>query len=159
MSALDLDDVLAIERASFPTPWSRELFENELHANPGFSYALVLEQDRWPRIIGYAVAWFIKPELHLLSLAVNPAARRRGFGRQLLASVIAVGRSLRAETLFLEVRDSNTAAQGLYRAAGFAVVGRRKGYYADTGEDGILMQLDLGEDHPLLRFALPLNIA
>ena len=74
-------------------------------------------------------------EWELLNLAVDPAFRRRGAGRRLVSA-------LPAGRVFIEVRASNAAAQALYAASGFTVIGRRRGYYQSPPEDGIVMQLE-----------------
>lgn len=140
MSGLDLDEVLAIERASFPTPWSRESFLFEIEENP-FAWNVVLREGR--RVVAYACLWVVDLELKINNIAVHPGARRRGFGRRLLREVLERGRARGCVEAALEVRPSNDAARELYRSFGFRDVGRRKGYYQDTREDAILMSADL----------------
>lgn len=86
-------------------------------------------------VLGFAVFRELGAgETELLYLEVLPGFRRRGIGRALLARVP-------GERIFLEVRASNLGAQTLYESAGFQIAGRRKAYYRDTGEDGIVMEL------------------
>jgi ribosomal-protein-alanine N-acetyltransferase len=136
MSARDLDDVLFIERASFPTPWSRESFLFEIEENP-FAWNVVLEAGK--RLQAYACLWIVDRELKINNLAVHPDARGRGFGRRILEEVLAQARRRGCVEAALEVRPSNAAARALYESLGFRAVGRRKGYYQDTREDAILM--------------------
>ena len=133
MTEGDLDSVMVIECLCFPTPWSRRSFEAEF--TKAFGTALVFEcQDE---IAGYLVAWRIEDELHIANLAVHPAWRRRGIAETLLRRI------LQAESgvswIGLEVRASNDSARSLYRKLGFHDSGVRKGYYADEGEDAVLM--------------------
>jgi len=140
MKAPDLDEVLAIERASFPTPWSRDSFLFEIRENP-FAWNVVLREGG--RVRAYACLWTVDRELKINNIAVHPAARRRGFGRKLLASVLERGRKVGCVQAALEVRPSNDAARAMYESFGFRAVGRRKGYYQDTREDAILMTMRL----------------
>jgi ribosomal-protein-alanine N-acetyltransferase len=143
MTLMDIDAVLRIERASFPTPWPRDAFLYEL-ARPDRSICLVAEcaqSDEAPKIIGDIVLWLAGSIAHVATLAVHPDYRRRGIGTCLLANaLLACGDRGLIEAL-LEVREKNRSAQKLYRKFGFEVVGLRRGYYADTGEDAVLMAL------------------
>lgn len=136
MTALDLEQVLPIERASFPTPWSRDSFLFEIEENP-FAWNLVLREKN--RVQAYACLWTVDRELKINNIAVHPAARRRGFGRKLLEAILERARREGCVEASLEVRPSNAAARSLYESLGFRAVGRRKGYYQDTKEDAILM--------------------
>lgn len=90
-------------------------------------------------ILGYAAMWLMVDEAHLTSIAVKGTYRRRGIGETLLNSIIDLALKLNAQIVTLEVRESNVAAQGLYRKYGFARMGIRRGYYSDDGEDAIIM--------------------
>lgn len=88
-------------------------------------------------------------EAELLLVAVEPGARGRGLGRRLVDDSATAARERGASRIFLEVRDGNAAAIGLYRAAGFNIVGRRPGYYAGAAGarfDAITMRRDLTTD-------------
>ncbi|HTQ03343.1 MAG TPA: ribosomal protein S18-alanine N-acetyltransferase [Polyangiaceae bacterium] len=93
--------------------------------------------------LGFALVWLAADEVHLLDLAVDPAFRRRGAGRALLRAVIDGGRAAGGTRVLLEVRRSNEAALGLYAGAGFCELDVRRAYYADNGEDALVMRLDL----------------
>lgn len=134
---------MAIERESFPTPWSRALFEEEIGRR--FSDAIVVAEEPGERVAGYAVCWTVGLESHLLNIAVRSDVRNRGIGRTLLRecirrSVLAGGRRI-----YLEVRPNNEPAIRMYRRHGFRLVGIRKGYYTDTGEDAIVLSREIGE--------------
>lgn len=136
MTPEDLPAALEIERASFGTPWSRESFE-ELMRAPGGRATVAAGADG--AVLGYAVSLAVLDEVHLLNLAVAPAHRRRGLGAALYDETAAALRRAGARVMFLEVRPSNEAALALYRSRGLEVVGRRRRYYADNGEDAIVM--------------------
>lgn len=93
--------------------------------------------------LGVALLWRAADETHLLDLAVDPSARRRGYGRALLERVIADAREAGGRVVLLEVRASNSVALTLYRSAGFFESGVRSAYYSDNGEDAIEMRLEL----------------
>jgi ribosomal-protein-alanine N-acetyltransferase len=140
MAVDDLDEVLAIERLSFQTPWSRGAFRYELTQNR-VARCLVVREGRV--LSGYLCLWEIGREVHITNLAVDPARRRRGLARLLLGSVLEDARSRTLDMVFLEVRPTNEEALKLYESLGFRVIGRRKGYYFDTGEDALVMEAPL----------------
>ena len=143
MAVSDLDQVLDIERASFPTPWTRAAFCYEIEQNK-VARCTVLRGRRG--IVGYLCLWEIGHEIHITNLAAHPEWRHRGVARQLLGAALAEG-VVRGVTLaLLEVRPSNTRALALYESLGFQVIGRRNGYYFDTGEDALVMEARLGGD-------------
>lgn len=140
MTALDLPRVLAIERASFPTPWTEENFRHEIESNP---LAWNLVARRGGRVVAFACVYVVADEVMINDIATDPEERRGGLARTLLRHVLdgASRRGCRRATL--EVRPSNAAARSLYEAFGFVTVGRRPGYYADSGEDALLMERPL----------------
>jgi len=139
----DLDEVLAIERASFPTPWSRGAFLYELKQNPVARCWVARGSGSAPRVLGYLCLWEIRPEIHITNLAVHRLWRRQGIARFLLGTILEDARRRQLTAAFLEVRPTNIEARSLYEDLGFQVVGRRRGYYVDTGEDALLMRTDL----------------
>jgi [ribosomal protein S18]-alanine N-acetyltransferase len=143
MTLDDLDAVLAIEKASFHTPWSRGAFRYELTQNR-VARSIVLRCGR--DLVGYLCLWEIGHEIHITNLAVHPRFRRRGAARTLLGSVLDEARRKKVELVFLEVRPTNVEAVSLYESLGFRVIGRRKGYYFDTGEDALVMESRLAEE-------------
>ena len=138
MTLGDLDEVLAIERVCFQTPWSRAAFRYELAQNR-VARGWVMRVGR--EVGGYLCWWEIAHEIHITNLAVHPRFRRQGLARALLGALLQEGEGAAVEQVFLEVRPTNDGALGLYRAFGFQVIGRRKGYYLDTGEDALVMEL------------------
>ncbi len=143
MTLEDLDEVLAIECASFQTPWTRGAFRYELTQNR-VAHCSVMRAGR--RVAGYLCLWEIGHEIHITNLAVHPQFRRRGVARALLAAMLDGARRRGIELIFLEVRPTNAEALGLYGDFGFQVIGRRKGYYFDTGEDALVMEARLAAE-------------
>lgn len=133
-TADDLDAIEAISRASFPRPWPRHLYAEEL-ARPHARVELARAGDA---AVGYVVTWDVVDEVHLLEIAVAPAWRRRGVGDRLLAAVCARADGAGARLVTLEVRAGNAAARALYARHGFVEVATRRAYY-DDGEDGVVM--------------------
>lgn len=101
--------------------------------------------DGREEFVGFALAWLVASELEILDVAVLPAYRRQGAGLILVERLLSVARAAGAEKAFLEVREDNLAAQGLYRSAGFFEVSRRHRYYKD-GADALLFQCCLKPD-------------
>jgi ribosomal-protein-alanine N-acetyltransferase len=137
MIAGDIPPVMEIERSSFLTPWTEGMFRSQL----GFrDHAITLVLVEGGTVCGYAAGWIAYDEIHLLSIAVIPAARRRGHGGEILRAVIERGRARGAVRAILEVREGNAAARAFYRKHGFVDVGTRRRYYSDTDEDAIIME-------------------
>jgi [ribosomal protein S18]-alanine N-acetyltransferase len=133
----DLDGVIAIEDASFNNPTSRAWYEAEL-ARPDVCKVFVIRTpERF--VAGFAAFWKVLDEMHINNLAIHPDWRERGLGRRLLAGVLAAAHGMGVRRATLEVRRSNLAAQRLYAAAGFRVVGVREGYYAQPVEDALVL--------------------
>jgi len=142
MTLADLDAVLALEVLAYSHPWTRGNFIDSLAA--GYSAELRLSGDG--HLLGYGVALPGVEETHLLNLTVAPACQRSGQGRALLRHLVERARQRGDLTLWLEVRPSNLPALALYRAFGFAEVGRRRHYYPAVGgqrEDALVMRLAL----------------
>lgn len=139
----DLDAVCAIEQASFPLPWSREAFANEL-AHNRYAHYLVAEVDG--RVVAYGGMWVIGDEAHVTNIAVHPDYRRRSIGEGLLRRMMDLARRLGATAMTLEVRVSNEPAQRLYRKLGFVCCGVRPRYYQDNQEDALIMWVKLRDD-------------
>ena len=136
MQYRDVGQVAGIEKDVFARPWSEESFHREVKEN---AVARYLVADREGEILGYAGAWVVLDECHITNIAVKQAERGRGIGRSLLESLLRYVSSPGAAWADLEVRVSNTPAQGLYKSLGFVSIGKRKRYYEDNGEDAFLM--------------------
>jgi ribosomal-protein-alanine N-acetyltransferase len=147
MRVEDLDQVLEIERVSFPHPWSRNAFLYELRENRVARLWVGRAPDEpGAPIVAYLCLWLIADEVHVTNFAVDPSQRQRGIGRQLMGTLLELYRQQGATRAALEVRPGNHPARRLYEAFGFRQVGLRRGYYFDTGEDALLMEARLGPD-------------
>jgi ribosomal-protein-alanine N-acetyltransferase len=150
MRAADLEAVLRIERASFRTPWSHQAFLHELERNR-VAGLWVARGERFGEaggaaaVVGYLCLWVVADEVHVTNLAVDPAWRGQGIGRFLLGTLLAHHHAQGARRAFLEVRPDNVEARRLYKGLGFQEIGRRRGYYVDTGEDALLLEARLDE--------------
>jgi ribosomal-protein-alanine N-acetyltransferase len=139
MTLADLDEVMAIERASFAYPWSSRFFHQEFEVECARSILAEMNGS----IVAYVLFWLLPETVDIHNLAVRGEYRRRGVGRILLHKVIVEALRQSSARVTLEVRKSNLAAQKLYESAGFVATGVRKGYYSDDGEDALTMALDL----------------
>jgi ribosomal-protein-alanine N-acetyltransferase len=136
-SPADLEGVLAVERASFTNPWTREMYEAELR-NPDVS-AVFVARDGAQQIVGFCSFWHVLDELHINNLAVLPDYRRQGIGSALLRQVLARGEALETRRAVLEVRRSNEIARRTYERFGFTVAGIRRDYYCQPVEDALVL--------------------
>lgn len=136
MTASDVDAVDRIEQRVFLSPWSRRAFLHEVNDNP---HAVPLVAVRDGVLCGYLVAWVVTDELHIGTIAVDEAWRRRGVAKRLLQEIFQIARQRRCTRAFLEVRRSNVSAQKLYEVLGFRPIGVRPKYYAPQQEDAIVM--------------------
>jgi [ribosomal protein S18]-alanine N-acetyltransferase len=129
----DLPSVIAIERRSFPTPWSLAMFVLELSKPSGI--CLAAEND--DGLIGYLVCSRYDDVWHLMNVAIHPDQRRRGVATELIEGLFEeAGPGAR---FTLEVRVSNGPAIAMYERFGFRSAGRRRRYYHDNGEDALIM--------------------
>lgn len=134
----DLPRVMAIERRSFPTAWSLSMFVLELSKPSGVCLAAIDGRE----LVGYLICARYAEAYHLMNLAVDPDRRRQGIARALIDEMLErVGADA---SVTLEVRVSNSGAIALYESYGFRSVGTRRRYYADTGEDAIIMWRAIG---------------
>ena len=142
MALEDLDRIMEIEKDGFAHPWSADLLRREMMHD--WSTILLATEHRGAgeAILGFVVFWLVHDELHVLNIATALEARRRGVGWALMEEAAARARGAGAILATLEVRRSNHAAITLYRALGYRQVGVRPNYYADEGEDAIVMVLD-----------------
>ncbi|MFN3974594.1 MAG: ribosomal protein S18-alanine N-acetyltransferase [Dehalococcoidia bacterium] len=168
MTLLDIPQVEAVEREAFGS-WARTDFQRELRSSFAYHLVVCLQQGvythqaghsshpekgrflAWwrprrplqevlhPTIGGYVSTWFLGGEAHIVAIAVASTYRRRGMGELLLIGSIEEAVRRRVQAITLEVRVSNIPAQRLYEKYGFAVAGRRRGYYLDNGEDALIM--------------------
>lgn len=135
----DVEQVAAIDQASFSLPWPARSFQHELTENPA-ARSWVAEVDG--RIAGMIVLWMIVDEVHIATLATQEGLRRQGIAEKLLMHALECAGMEGARRAYLEVRAGNLAAQAMYRKHGFVEDGRRPRYYKDNHEDAILMSLN-----------------
>ena len=145
----DIERRASIERVSFSDPWSFETL-SAAYALRHMRVLVAEESGRGggqgsaaPVLVGYVLALVMADEGEIADVAVAPEARRRGVARTLLNQLIGdmIAEGVRA--LYLEVRESNAAARGLYRSLDFEQVGRRRDYYQYPTEDALLLRRDL----------------
>src|SRR5699024_11000282 len=141
MQVTDLDEVSAIDHASFPTPWTKQTYEHEITNNEYATYFLVETEDG--DIVGYVGLWLILEDAQITNIAIHPKYRGYKIGEKLFGFALQYAIGEGAKRLSLEVRVSNIVAQKLYRKFGLVPGGIRKGYYPDNGEDAIVMWVDL----------------
>ena len=125
----------AIEDVSFPTSWPSDSFEKEVLENKVATY---LVAHRGGQVLGYVGSWIILDEVHITTIAVDPALRGARVGRTLLARLLFIAIERGARWTVLEVRASNESAIRMYQHFGFRQVGKRKGYY-ENGEDALVL--------------------
>ncbi len=157
MREADVNTVQEIEREIFATPWPRNAYYRELASRASAHY-VVLRQDGVderaerpagfrtadfdPTIIGYGGMWRMYDEAHVTTIGVRHDLQHRGYGRIIFAGLVQAAYDMGAKWVTLEVRTTNENAMKMYEAFGFKVIGRRKGYYTDNGEDAIVMWSD-----------------
>ncbi|NLK21870.1 MAG: ribosomal protein S18-alanine N-acetyltransferase [Epulopiscium sp.] len=140
MGQSHIDKICEIEKVCFKIPWSKDSFKKELNENPLAYYIVAISGTD---IVGYAGMWIIIDEGHITNIAVHPNYWNRGIGTNLIDNIITEAEKRDLIGLTLEVRQSNIKAQKLYTKVGFTPEGVRKGYYRDTGEDGVIMWKNL----------------
>jgi [ribosomal protein S18]-alanine N-acetyltransferase len=154
MREADIGTVQEIEREIFSTPWPRNAYYRELASRSSAHYVVLRQEGAVERptgfhaadldasIIGYGGMWRMYDEAHITTIGVRRDVQHRGHGRILFAGLVQAAYDMGAKWVTLEVRTSNENAMHLYEAYGFKVIGRRKGYYTDNGEDAIVMWSD-----------------
>lgn len=129
--------LVALHARTFDAPWSEAEF-SALLGQPG---VLAIHRET-----GFLLLRVVADEAEILTLAVDPGARRQGIGRALVAEAAAAAAAAGAVRLFLEVAEDNAGARGLYHGAGFTQAGRRRGYYARSdgaAVDALVLSLDV----------------
>lgn len=131
-----LDSVYSIETQAHTHPWSETMIRDV--TSRGACHHVLMDDDK---VVGYFYAQNIVGEVTLLNIAVDPAQQGRGYGKQLIELFLTMCEQVKAESAWLEVRESNTRAANLYEAVGFNEVDRRVNYYptATGKEDAIIM--------------------
>jgi ribosomal-protein-alanine N-acetyltransferase len=137
MKVADLPEVLAIETASFKTPWSETLFYNEIFKAISVSRVAKING----KVVGYLSANIIIDEGHILNLAVHPEYRGLGIASCMIKEMLEIMKASNCRSVFLEVRISNKEARKMYEKFGFCLLGTRKNYYISPVEDAVVMVL------------------
>jgi ribosomal-protein-alanine N-acetyltransferase len=132
-------DVLSIEWRVYPRPWSAALFFSEISQRKTRHYVVALVHKE---VAGYGGLMVHEDEGHITTIAVEPDLQHSGIGTRLMLELMEEARKRAARTVALEVRVANWPAQRLYSWFGFRPVGVRKNYYAETGEDALVMWVD-----------------
>jgi len=131
-----LERVMEIEETSFPDPWSKGSFVNEITENPYAVYFVVLQGEL---VIAYIGGWLVIDELHITNLAVDKDYRQRGIAESLIDEILIFSYNKGIKSATLEVRVSNDSAISLYKKKGFIPVGYRPGYYSNNNENALIM--------------------
>lgn len=143
LNSADMAAVAELEARCFSSPWGEEHLRAAL-TSPHFSAYGIKGQGR---LYAYISLSLVPGEIEVLNIATRPEQRRRGLARALLVRALKAAAPAAKQgygvRVFLEVRMGNAPALGLYRSLGFAQVGMRKGYYRDTGEDALILSVDL----------------
>ncbi len=153
MTESDVATVQEIEREIFATPWPRNAYYRELASRASAHYVVLRKEgveaparfrgaDFDPTIIGYGGMWRMYDEAHVTTIGVRRDLHHAGYGRILFAGLVQAAYDMGAKWITLEVRTTNDNAMRMYEGFGFKVIGRRKGYYTDNGEDAIVMWSD-----------------
>ena len=136
MSMAHIDDVTKLEKICFPEDaWTKTMFKGEI-CNDATHYIVCTVDDK---IVGYGGFWYTLDGADITNVAVHPDFRRMGLGEKILKYMIDLASKLGADKMMLEVRKSNEAARALYEKNGFESISIRKRYYADNGEDAVIM--------------------
>jgi [ribosomal protein S18]-alanine N-acetyltransferase len=140
----DVAAMFALERsAESAAHWEETAYRQIFEAGTPERIAIVLSAVASDGIAGFVVARVVAGECELENIVVDGARRRQGRGARLIECLVAAARARAARRIFLEVRESNAAARALYAKCGFTVGGRRKSYYSDPGEDGVVYELEI----------------
>ncbi len=138
----DLVRVMEIERECFSAPWSEHAYLTEINNRSAYYVVAVFECS----VVGYAGMWLVMDEAHITTLGVAPSYRRRRIAEQLIINLLEEAKRRGARRATLEVRESNIAAQSLYKKYGFVPIAIRRGYYTDNRENAIVMWIENLDD-------------
>ena len=140
MRLADLPAVLALEEELFaPDTWTAAMYRDELSRTDTRTYLVAEDGDE---IVGYAGLIAYDDEAHVATIGVTTARQGHGIGARLLDALLEEA-DRRSPVVILEVRADNEVAQALYRRRGFAVIGRRRGYYQPSGADAVVMRREM----------------
>jgi ribosomal-protein-alanine N-acetyltransferase len=140
MQFADIGEVRAIELDVFPTPWPSNAYQRELSSNRSAHYFCLWQSSS---IAAYGGLWSVGEEAHVTTIGVRRREQGKGLGKAMFMALVNRSYALGANFVSLEVRPTNEPAIHLYESFGFKVMGRRRGYYTDNGEDAMVMWSDL----------------
>ena len=135
MDRLYVPQVLEIERACYPAPWSESAFYHEMTS--GSTVALVAADGE--SVAGFLVGWIAADQVHIANIAVAARHRRRGVGTGMMLRLLEEAVLRGCTSSSLEVRESNLAARSMYDRLGYHAVALRKSYYSNPAEDAVVM--------------------
>lgn len=136
----DLAGIAALEMTVFSHPWNEEMVSSSIQGT--YDHVKIFESVEG-EIAGYIIYSVVCDSADLLRVVVSTGSRRRGIGRKLMEAMIGDCKNRNVQSIFLEVRESNTAAIAMYEQFGFIKISTRKKYYDSPVEDGLVMQKQL----------------
>jgi ribosomal-protein-alanine N-acetyltransferase len=136
----DVPDLLSIETAQFPEPWTRSMLLEEVTNLATRRYTVAVEEKK---IVGYLGVMYVMDELHVNTIGTLPGHEGQGIATSLMNEAWEVAKERGVQRATLEVAVSNTRAQELYFRFGFSPVGVRKNYYERTNEDALILWAEL----------------
>jgi [ribosomal protein S18]-alanine N-acetyltransferase len=142
ISVAEVEAIVSLDRLCFGGLWSIDSYRRELVNENSHFLAVRVDRTQEPEtegIIGFGCFWSILDEAHITLLGIHPQYQGRGLGQLLLCSLLDRAREIEMARATLEVRHSNQGAIHLYEKYGFQIAGRRKKYYQDPEEDGVIM--------------------
>lgn len=142
MKECHLDEVTVLENTNFSEPWSRQAFMDTINSEE-YIYLVATFEDK---VVGYAGCYIALDEGNITNIAVDTNYRRVGIGNELMVQLKRLLEGRDVTSIFLEVRESNEAAQKLYKSCGYEEVGMRKNFYSKPQENAIVMKLDISGD-------------
>jgi len=146
----DLDEIISIENASFSTPWSKNMFLQELQLKMSRNFVAKIEMKQTKEIAGYMTCWVVAGEIHIQRIATRKDVRRSGIASKLMEEMIRYSTEDGCIWSTLEVGRSNEGAIKFYEKFGFSIQGVRPLYYEERGEDALIMGADLTECKKLI---------
>ena len=142
MTFEDLDSVAAMEKENFSVPWSRDSFEGSL-LQDNYRMVVVNSDTDEDEVLGYCCFYYVLDEAEIANVCIRKDMRNQGLGLAMMSFIIKLAKELGVSTMYLEVRESNTAAQALYKKLGFFENGRRKNFYELPREDALVMRYNV----------------
>jgi ribosomal-protein-alanine N-acetyltransferase len=139
MNEADIPGVLEIEQNSFDFPWSESMFIDQLMLRDIALKLVAVHHDG--TVVGYVIVWFERKDSHILNIAVGEKWRGKKIAKRMLDTVIVLSLNNGCNRIYLEARKSNSYALAFYKRNGFNVIGEQEGYYEETGENALILEL------------------